>query len=124
MVKQEDVKTQEKTEKPVEPKYMEVFSVTQRRLIDENMRDSLINNENSYYKKQGPYLQSTMREALAFTCLYKPLKGLVTEEKDTDGDGNERIKEFVTFTIDLFQPGTNDKWTIERRFTKTAIDAE
>ena len=121
MEKQAAVKKDVKTE---EPRYMEVFSVTQRRLIDGNMRDALINNENSYYKKQGPYLQSTMREAIAFTCLHKPLKGVITEEQYTDGDGNEQVKEFVTFSIDLVQPGTNDKWTIERKFTKTAIDAE
>lgn len=109
---------------PPEPKYMETFSVTQRRLIDTNLRDALINNEDSYYKLQGAYLQSTMREALAFICKHKPLKGLITEEKDIDGDGNERVKEFVTFSIDLFQPGTGDKWTVERKFTKTLIDAE
>ena len=109
---------------PSEPKYMEVFSITQRRLIDTNLKDALINNEDSYYKQQGAYLQSTMREALAFICKHKPLKGLITEEKDIDGDGNERVKEFVTFSIDLFQPGTGDKWTVERKFTKTLIDAE
>jgi len=109
---------------PPEPKYMENFSVTQRRLIDKNLRDSLINSEGSYFKKQGAYLQSMMREAISFTCLHKPLKGLITDEKYIDGDGNEQVRLFVTFKIDLFQPGTNDKWTVERKFTKISIDAE
>ena len=56
------------------------------------------------------------------SSLYKPLKGKVTEEDCKDGDGNDIKKEFVTFKIDLFQPGSIDKISLERKFTKSELE--
>jgi len=104
---------------------MENLTITQRRFLNEHMKDALVNRDvdgQPYFKRLGPGTQAVMRESVNFTCLYKPMKGKVSEESCKDGDGNDIKKEFVTFKIDLFQPGSIDKISLERKFTKSEIE--
>ena len=106
---------------------MKNLSVTQRRFLSENFKDCLVNLEadgQPYFKRLGPSLQAVMREAVQFVCLYKPLEGKVIEEKQTNDDGEEIVREFVIFKIDLFQPGTIDKIVLERKFTKALLETK
>jgi hypothetical protein len=101
------------------------LTITQRRFLNEHMKDALVNRDfegSPYFKKLGPATQSVMREAVNYHCLYKPLKGKVSEETFKDGDGNEIKKEYVTFKIDLFQPGSIDKISLERKFSKSELE--
>ena len=103
---------------------MKHFSVTQRRFLADNFKDALINANpqgQDYFKRLGPTVQATMREAVQYTCLYKPLEGKVTEESYKE-DGVLKKREFVTIAFDIVQPGTNDVITLERRFTKSALE--
>lgn len=100
------------------------FNVTQRRFLAENFKDALVNANpqgERYFSRLGPTVQATLRESVLFTCLYKPLKGKVVEEKIGD---NGESKEFVVIKIDVFQPGTNDKITLERKFTKSYLEQQ
>ena len=104
---------------------MDKLTITQRRYLLEHMSDALVNRHvdgQPYFKRLGPGTQAVMREAVNFNCLYKPMKGKVSEEVTTNGDGNEVKKEFVSFKIDLFQPGSIDKITLERKFPKSEIE--
>lgn len=104
---------------------MDNLSITQRRYLLEHMNDALVNrlvDGQPYFKRLGSGTQAVMREAVNFHCLYKPLKGKASEEMGTNGDGNEVKKEFVTFKIDLFQPGSIDKISLERKFPKSEIE--
>ena len=104
---------------------MDSLSITQRRFLNEHLKDQLINrlvDGQPYFKRLGPGTQAVMREAVDFHCKYKPLKGKVTEEVTKDGDGNEVKREVVTFKVDLFQPGSIDKISLERTFAKSEID--
>ena len=104
---------------------MENLTISQRLFLNEHLKDALVNCEiggHPYFKKLGPATQSVMREAVNYYCLYKPMKGKVSEEVYKDGDGNDAKKEFVTFKIDLFQPGSIDKISLERKFTKSEIE--
>jgi len=93
---------------------MENLTTTQRRFLNEHMKDALVNRDvdgQPYFKRLGPGTQAVMREAVNFYCLYKPLKGKVSEEVCKDGDGN-----------DLFQPGSIDKISLERKFPKSELE--
>lgn len=104
---------------------MNKFTLSQRRLLSDNFKDALVSLDvdgEQYFKRLGSTVQAIMREATHFTCLYKPIEGVVTEKKQKI-DGVERITEFVTITIVLYQPGTNDKIVLERTFTKVLLES-
>lgn len=105
---------------------MDNLSVTQRRWLAENMKDCLVNLEvqdEPYFRRLGPSVQAVMRESVQFTCLHKPLKGKETVEKYEDNE-EEKTREFITYQIVLYQPGTNDKIILERRFTKALVETK
>ena len=104
-----------------EPIFVDHFNVTQRRFLAENFKDALVNSSpqgEDYFKRLGPTVQAVMREAVQFTCLYKPLKGKITHEKLDDG--SER--EFVTIEMEVYQPCTHDKILLHRKFSKSYLD--
>jgi hypothetical protein len=108
-------------------KFIDRFGITQRRWLAENFKDCLVSLEvqgEPYFKRLGPSVQAVMRDAVQFTCLYKPLKGRVTEEKFNPEDEEEVAKEFVTFQVVLYQPGTHDKITLERKFTRALLESK
>jgi len=95
---------------------IEKFNLSQRRFLTECFKDALVNSNpqgEDYFKRLGPSIQAVMRDAVQFICTYKPLSGKITEEKLDDGSPCE----FVTFEFPLYQPGTNDKIILNRKFT-------
>jgi len=126
----EESMTQEstQTEKPVvevpeseEPIFVDHFNITQRRFLAENFKDALVNSSpqgEDYFKRLGPTVQAVMREAVQFTCLYKPLKGKITHEKLDDGSECE----FVTIEMEVYQPCTHDKILLHRKFSKSYLE--
>jgi len=102
------------------------FNVTRRRFLADAFKDSLINANpkgQDYFKSLGPTLQATMREAVAFHCMYKPLEGVVSEEKYSE-NGESMVREFVTIGFDIIQPGTEDKISLERKFTRSYLEQQ
>jgi len=94
---------------------MDSFKLGQRRWIAEHFKDCLTNTDvdgEPYFKRLGPTTQSIMREAVLFSCLHKPMKGIPSEE-----DGVE----FITILLKVIQPGTNDKIVLERKFNKSIL---
>ena len=103
---------------------MKEFNLSQRRHLAVNFKDCLVNmeaNGQPYFKRLGPGVQAVMREAVDFICLYKPVLGKIT--KEVQGEEEKEV-EFVNIAIDVFQPGTNDKITLERRFTKALLETK
>lgn len=105
---------------------MKNFSVTQRRFLADNFKDALINGNpqgQEYFKRLGPTVQATMREAVQYTCLYKPLEGKISEETYKE-NGESHVREYVTIAFEIVQPGTNDVIKLERRFTKSNLEQQ
>jgi hypothetical protein len=103
---------------------MNNFSVTQRRFLADNFKDALINANpqgRDYFKKLQATTQAIMREAVHFTCLYKPLEGKITEEKYQE-NGESQVREFVTIAFEIMHPGTGDIIKLERKFTKSNLE--
>jgi len=102
------------------------LNITQRRFLAENFRDALVNssvNGDNYFKSLGSTTQATMREAVNFICMNKPIQAKLEEAEVVDGDSKKKITN-VTVFIELFQPGTNDKITLERTFSKSLLDVQ
>lgn len=100
------------------------FTISQRRWLAENFKDSLVSLEvegEPYFKRLGPTVQAVMREAVQFTVLNKPLDFTVKEEKHKD-TGEEVKVEMITITINVFQPGTNDEIKLERTVSKALLE--
>ena len=122
----EDVVEVKSKETAKQPAVFNNFNITRRRFLADAFKDSLINANpqgQDYFKRLGPTLQATMREAVAFHCMYKPLEGKVSEEKENQ-NGETIIKEFVTIAFDVIQPGTKDVITLERKFTKSYLEQQ
>ena len=100
------------------------LNISQRRFLADNFKDALVNQDvdkEPYFKRLGATVQATMREAVNFVCLYKPIQGTISEKKVIE-NGEEIVKQNITIKIELFQPGTNDKIVLERMFTKSLLD--
>ena len=100
------------------------LNISQRRFLTDHFKDALVNQDvdkEPYFKRLGSTVQTTMREAVNFICLHKPLQGTFKDEKEIL-NGEEIIKTYVTIRIDVFQPGTNDKIVLERKFSKSELD--
>ena len=103
---------------------MKDFNLSQRRHLAVNFKDCLVNmeaNGQPYFKRLGPGVQAVMREAVDFICLYKSVEGKISKETQGEGDEKKEV-EFVNIAINVYQPGTNDKITLERRFTKALLE--
>lgn len=99
------------------------FNITQRSEIHTHMRDALINSDYDYYRSLGNTAQAIMREAIHFACMKKPLKPKIEEERFKDSDGNEVVKEWYVFKLDIYHPVLHDKITLERKLLKTKVDS-
>jgi len=114
------------TKKKTEDRVVTEFNLSQRRWLADRFKDCLVNLEaggQQYFKRLGPTVQAVMREAIHFIVLYKELEGKVIEEKHTVDDV-ESLTEFVEISVDVFQPGTNDKITLTRKYTKSLLDTK
>jgi len=102
---------------------MEKFNLSQRRFLADAFKDTLVNQDPDYFRNLGPTAQALMREAVNFTCMRKPLKGVVSNGKINEVGGETEV-ENVTIKIDVFHPGLNDKITLERTFTKSYLEQQ
>ena len=99
------------------------FNITQRRTINEHMKDALINADIDFWRNLGPTVQAVMRESVQLACLLKPINAKITEEKDgKDSEGNDIIREYMTISLELYHPGLKDKHVLERKFLKSSVE--